>query len=473
MPLTDLYGPCSFPPRWLRRCRISPSFVFSAAAILSLSCATIGASLARAQDQNVAEAARQERARKHQQRKPSKHVYTEEDLKRQHILTPEDQALVEARKNECAQKNNCSPAPQQNPPGALDANSQPQQPSLGEVARQLRTQKDLQAVKPQQSAPFHLEVPAPALAAPVVPARPAIRPPAPPVLRPESRTPATGGNVFRRDPFARVPTRPRGPLGDTRQLHPALHPPARLVTPVAPKLSAHPAPPAKPLLQPSQPVPAPEAPQAAAPGLRIEPVRPSIPLKDRRATLPAAPANIFPPAKPDAPLALPSTRPSAPNATIRPVEPRRPVASLSSSLTAPSDSSATTILVQQGDSLWRLAQRHFGHGYLWPQILAANPSIADPNQLRIGASLNLPVMLATRPAASNTPSSLRRTIKVHKGDSLWTLAKANLGHSANWPCLANANPSLSNPDLIFAGQELSVPAACKAPSASVSHPAKE
>ena len=129
--------------------------------------------------------------------------------------------------------------------------------------------------------------------------------------------------------------------------------------------------------------------------------------------------------------------------------------------------------MQQGDSLWRLAQRHFGHGYLWPQILAANPSIADPNQLRIGASLNLPVMLATRPAASNTPSSLRRTIKVHKGDSLWTLAKANLGHSANWPCLANANPSLSNPDLIFAGQELSVPAACKAPSASVSHPAKE
>src|SRR5215467_3840118 len=40
-------------------------------------------------DQSVAEAARQERARKENRQKKSKHVYTAEDLKRDHILTPE------------------------------------------------------------------------------------------------------------------------------------------------------------------------------------------------------------------------------------------------------------------------------------------------------------------------------------------------------------------------------------------------
>src|SRR5215467_6190505 len=51
-------------------------------------------------DQSVAEAARQERARKESQQKKSKHVYTADDLKRDHILTPEDRAQLEARKNQ-------------------------------------------------------------------------------------------------------------------------------------------------------------------------------------------------------------------------------------------------------------------------------------------------------------------------------------------------------------------------------------
>src|SRR5437867_12927751 len=51
-------------------------------------------------DQSVAEAARQERTRKENQQKKSKRVYTAEDLKREHILTPEDRAQLDARKNQ-------------------------------------------------------------------------------------------------------------------------------------------------------------------------------------------------------------------------------------------------------------------------------------------------------------------------------------------------------------------------------------
>src|ERR1700740_2359452 len=51
------------------------------------------------QDQNpsVADAARQERARKQNQQNQARHVYTAEDLKREHILTPEDRAEFAAR----------------------------------------------------------------------------------------------------------------------------------------------------------------------------------------------------------------------------------------------------------------------------------------------------------------------------------------------------------------------------------------
>ena len=115
--------------------------------------------------------------------------------------------------------------------------------------------------------------------------------------------------------------------------------------------------------------------------------------------------------------------------------------------------------MQRGDSLWKLALEHFGRGTAWPQILAANPSLTDPNYLRIGTTLTLPVGLATK-SASNTASHAQTTITVRQGDTLWSLANSYLGHASRWPCLAAANPSLASPDLIFAGQQLSVPSAC-------------
>jgi hypothetical protein len=118
--------------------RISRPTRFAAPAILFLSCATFGATVLRAQDQQdqtVAGAARQERARKHELQKRARHVYTEEDLKHPHILTSEDRAEIEAQRNACAQTNNCSPAASQNPPASLDADSQTPQIPLGDVAR--------------------------------------------------------------------------------------------------------------------------------------------------------------------------------------------------------------------------------------------------------------------------------------------------------------------------------------------------
>src|SRR5258708_13307111 len=66
--------------------------------ILFVSCALFGAPKCSAQ--NVAEAARQERTQKESNQKKTKHVYTKQDLKRDQILTPENPAQVEPKKNQ-------------------------------------------------------------------------------------------------------------------------------------------------------------------------------------------------------------------------------------------------------------------------------------------------------------------------------------------------------------------------------------
>ena len=216
MLLTDPNGPMSLQPRRAGFRRISRSIRFTAPALILVSLATLGATISRAQnqqEQSIVEAARQERARKQESQKRAAHVYTEEDLKHRQILTPEDRAQVEAKRNECVQKNNCSPAPSQNPPVSLDANSQTPGTSLGDVARKYRKQKELQALKPKQAEPFHLPFSAPALASPILPERSAIRPPTQPLLRSKTSSPRIPSNVFRRDPFSAVPVRP-----ETRRL---------------------------------------------------------------------------------------------------------------------------------------------------------------------------------------------------------------------------------------------------------------
>jgi nucleoid-associated protein YgaU len=384
--------------------------------------ATFGATISRAQDQqdpSVAEAARQERARKQELQKHAKHVYTEEDLKHPNILTPEDRAQVEAKRSECAQKNNCSRAPAQNPPASLDANSQMNGKSLGDVARQLRKQKELQALKPKQSEPFHLPFSTPALASPILPERRATRPPAQPVLR--SKTPSfkMPSNVFRRDPFSAVPVRPevRRPEIRRPEVRPTIRedvrPAVRLISPAQPKMY-------------SRPVP---------PGIRIQPLQP-----------PASSAPLQPPV-----LAKP-VQPVAPDTTLRSEQARRALAP--GAIATP-----RTINVRAGDSLWKLAQQNLGRGNRWPKLVAANPQIADPNQIRAGTHLSLPTTTSDV-AGRSVKTNAAATTKVRKGDTLWTLAKSNLGRSSAWPCLAAANPSISDPNRIYENQELIVPAAC-------------
>jgi nucleoid-associated protein YgaU len=51
---------------------------------------------------------------------------------------------------------------------------------------------------------------------------------------------------------------------------------------------------------------------------------------------------------------------------------------------------ARVVRVTRGDSLWKIAARHLGDGSQWREIAAANPEIADPNRIQVGQQIRLP-----------------------------------------------------------------------------------
>ena len=343
----------------LKPFRAYPRFCLPGVLILSIS--IVGAVQSYAQDQDVAEAARQERARKekenaqqqkNQQKKP-KHVYTAEDLKREHILTPEDRAQVEARKNQTV------PVGPQKSQDAIDAETLPPNAPLGDVARRLQRQKESQ--KLQRSSEFHLpSMDAPVLASPkpAQPLRPfftIIEPTRPPVIGPFHPP-------VKRSPFERP-----------RILPPALAAPRKFVP-----LTPAPRPPIAPPAAPRSPValsPAPVVPSAST-KMNVVIVKPGDSLWKLAAQrlgngllwheIVSANPGLRDPNHIEAgtQIVLP--------ASVSPVR------------------TATKYTVRHGDSLWNIAQSQLHRATGWSCIARANPPILDANLIHEGQVLLIP-----------------------------------------------------------------------------------
>ena len=70
----------------------------------------------------------------------------------------------------------------------------------------------------------------------------------------------------------------------------------------------------------------------------------------------------------------------------------------------------------------------------------------------------------TQPTTPTTPSteSTTKDYIVQKGDNLWNIAKAKLGDATRWTEIYGLNSEIiSNPDLIYPGQKLKIPAYAK------------
>ena len=425
MPSTDLSSPNKpHVHRWVSlrqplRCGFT---------IVLCSCLFFGAAQCRAQaSQDVAEAARQERARKDHAKK-QKHVYTDEDLRRTKILTPEDEALVEAQRKQQPQ-----PAEEQ-AQAPIDTDTGLPPLPLGDIARRYRNAK----IATQPADPFHLPFDEPVFAAPVVSA-PELEPPRP------SFSPANPNIAPVRPAAAAVAPAISSPA-PVQFLDPSISPP-RLVRP-AQNLS-----PAHPNLAPVHPnsVVAPAI-SNPAPLRRLDPFT-------RRLAPPAPPSiSRIAPVTPQPRLSPAVAPPAQPRTAAPSIAPSGPKPSVTTSVARPYAAAKTssplhTIIIQPGDSLWRLAQQNLGRASRWKELLAANPGIVDPTRIAAGTEIMVPARV------TGLKSDLKVTVQA--GDTLSSVARVTYGRAAAWRCIAQANPEIADANRIYEGQQLLLPATCR------------
>ncbi len=288
-----------------------------------------------AQDQDAAEAARQQQAQKSQQPTTPHHVYTNEDLKRTRILTPENKKLAEARRKELP-----APTPAAKKPPAVDATNPPPE-SLGEVARRYRKEKTAReaeaAAAKKVPAPFRIELPSNTFAEPKRPVAPLRAVPVAPAPAPPHRS----APPSRMSPFSPRPTMP---------------------SPTSPA----------PPVNPSTLVPSREFQQ-----LQVRPGD-SLWRMARRYLGDGARWQEL--------LSLNPGLAAHPDSLAVGSIVIVPAAAVSRAVRG----SPLTITVQHGDSLWSLARVHLGRGSDWPRLAHANPQISEYLHLQVGSQLQLP-----------------------------------------------------------------------------------
>jgi nucleoid-associated protein YgaU len=422
-----------------------------ASASLGVVCLSLFAALgARAQDapQDVAEAARQQRARKAARAETARaetHVYTNEDLQRSQILVEEDGARVAARKQNSAGTQ--AAAAQTKWPAAENGSALPVLPvgdaandadeSLGAVAGRYRKEKiareAMRASGDPAASHFKLEIPANSLAELAPRVAPGV---APRVV--VSVAPHAANNVLPQV---------------------AAHVPFPVVRNIAPS----------PVVA-SQPGGAAKTVAGETPRRRDPFTRPAICLAPERlggsnvvSALPTLASRALPKTTESSstetrlvPLLNPAPAPFAHTVIGKPLAVGRLVGApdLGSPVGA-----EERVTMRAGDSLWGLSRRYLGSGVSWREWLVRNPGLNDARSLRIGTILVVPRPQDASPSLA-VERAETRMIVVRKGDSLWKIAAERYGDGARWSCLALANPGLADAKWIYPGQRLTVPAAC-------------
>ncbi|MDG9709723.1 LysM peptidoglycan-binding domain-containing protein [Streptomyces sp. DH10] len=172
---------------------------------------------------------------------------------------------------------------------------------------------------------------------------------------------------------------------------------------------------------------------------------------------------------------IPGQAPHAPQTT----EADQPPASAASTSTSPT--SYTVREMRPAESLWGIAERELGDGERWREIAALNEgrTMVDGQVfrahsfLRPGWQLEMPdtaggVRTQLGDGAPAADEKGEHVVTVHSGDSLSKIAEDELGDGDEWPRLFEASqhkpqpnglPAISDPDVIYAGQQVTVPGA--------------
>ncbi|MFE9121426.1 LysM peptidoglycan-binding domain-containing protein [Streptomyces sp. NPDC007172] len=139
--------------------------------------------------------------------------------------------------------------------------------------------------------------------------------------------------------------------------------------------------------------------------------------------------------------------------------------------------------VQDGDTLWDIAEKRLGDGIEWHRIVEANKDVrqtdgsvitADTTTLQPGWTLRLPADAAPEPSTDEADArpqtggstAAASTHTVRAGETLTGIAEDELGDADDYPLIVEANKqvqqadgrTLSNPDEIYPGWKLQIPA---------------
>ncbi|MET7390487.1 hypothetical protein ACFYPT_38720 [Streptomyces sp. NPDC005529] len=138
--------------------------------------------------------------------------------------------------------------------------------------------------------------------------------------------------------------------------------------------------------------------------------------------------------------------------------------------------------VRPAESLWSIAERELGDGERWREIADLNEGhtmtdgqvFRSNSFLQPGWTLAMPVNVEHDGLRTQNDGQVvavdggQDVVTVHAGDSLSKIAEDELGDGSTWPALFDASkgkaqpdglPAITDPDLIYAGQHVTVPAA--------------
>ncbi len=104
-------------------------------------------------------------------------------------------------------------------------------------------------------------------------------------------------------------------------------------------------------------------------------------------------------------------------------------------------------IVKKGDTLFELSKKY---NVSLQKLIEANPQIANPDQLHLGDKVKIP---ASAVKVDGDGANIFKHI-VKQGDSLWKLAKA---WGLSLQSLVQANPQLSDPNVLKVGEVVNIP----------------
>ncbi|MGW1533883.1 LysM peptidoglycan-binding domain-containing protein [Streptomyces aureus] len=166
---------------------------------------------------------------------------------------------------------------------------------------------------------------------------------------------------------------------------------------------------------------------------------------------------------------------------------------------AASGPSYTVRETRPAESLWSIAEKELGDGERWREIadlnegrtMAGRHVFRSSSFLQPGWTLAMPAdtgreglgpQTSGRQVAVADETGRHDVVTVHAGDSLSKIAEEELGDDRAWPRLFDANkdkpqpqglPAITNPDLIYAGQHVTVPGARPHPAPAPPDTGKE